>query len=295
MNPFLLASLGVGAVLAVVAFLFLYSTKEVTSEIEQEDRTYRDSLSPLLKLLWGPVRFVEHVMTRHFPQRMLENTQKALQLSGAHYTMSPEQFHALKYVSAVIFAVLSAGICVLMAGELLAMAPIGAGLLGYFYPSIWLADLRKKREKLILKTLPTFLDYITMSVEAGLNLAGALNQAIEKGPEGPLRNEFYTVVRDLRAGLQRSEALRRMETRLQLPAITSFVSAVIQAEKMGSGLAPTLRSQAEQRRIERFQRAEKMAMEAPVKLIFPLVMFIFPITFIVLGFPIVTKIMGSGM
>jgi tight adherence protein C len=103
------------------------------------------------------------------------------------------------------------------------------------------------------------------------------------------------VVRDLRAGVPRADALRRMETRLDMTEITSFVGAVIQAEKMGARLGPVLRGQAEQRRTERFQRAEKLAMEAPVKLILPLIMFIFPVTFIVLAFPIVMKFMQEGM
>ena len=134
-----------------------------------------------------------------------------------------------------------------------------------------------------------------MCVEGGLNLQGALGQAMEKAPPGPLRNEFAIVLRDLRSGLPRAEALRRMADRLDIPEITSFVSSIIQAEKMGASLATVLRVQSEQRRDERFQRAEKMAMEAPVKLVAPLIMFIFPVTFIVLGFPIVIKFMGEGM
>ena len=103
------------------------------------------------------------------------------------------------------------------------------------------------------------------------------------------------VVRDLRSGLPRADALRRMDERLVMPEITSFVGTVIQSEKMGASLGNALRSQAEQRRTERFQRAEKQAMEAPVKLIGPLMMFIFPCTFIVIGFPIVIKFMKSGL
>ena len=136
---------------------------------------------------------------------------------------------------------------------------------------------------------------MVMSVEAGLNMAGAISQAVAKGPAGPLKSEFAFVLRDLRAGLTRAEALRRMEERLRLPQISSFVSAVIQAERMGASLGSTFRAQAEQRRAERFQRAEQLAMEAPVKLIFPLVAFIFPVTFLVLVFPIAMKFLQSGV
>ena len=118
---------------------------------------------------------------------------------------------------------------------------------------------------------------------------------MDKGARGPLRNEFSIVLRDLRSGLSRAESLRRMSDRLKIQDITTFVSAIVQAEKMGASLANVLRLQSEQRRSERFQRAEKQAMEAPVKLVFPLVIFIFPITFIVLGFPIAMKFLAEGV
>ena len=162
-------------------------------------------------------------------------------------------------------------------------------------PVIWLSDTRKRRDDAVIRTLPVYLDFLTMCVEGGLNLQGALGQAMEKGSPGPLRNEFAVVLRDLRAGLSRSDALRRMAERLDVQEITSFVSSIVQAEKMGASLANVLRVQSDQRRNERFQRAEKQAMEAPVKLVFPLVLFIFPVTFIVLLFPIAMKFIGEGM
>jgi tight adherence protein C len=168
-------------------------------------------------------------------------------------------------------------------------------ILGFVMPDIWLSDTRKRRELAVIRAMPTYLDFITMAVEAGLNLQGALGQAMEKAPKSPLRNEFAIVLRDLRSGLPRAEALRRMADRLDVKEVTSFVSAMIQAEKMGSSMATVLRVQAEQRRSERFQRAEKQAMEAPIKLVGPLILFIFPVTFIVLGFPIVMKFMAEGM
>jgi len=174
------------------------------------------------------------------------------------------------------------------------LALLAAAAFGFVYPRVWLKESLKRRQKLMVKALPVYLDFLTMGVEAGLNMAGAIGQAVAKGPAGPLKNEFAFVLRDLRAGLTRAEALRRMDERVRIPQVTSFISAVIQAERMGASLGPTFRSQADQRRTERFQLAEKLAMEAPVKLIFPLVAFIFPVTFLVLMFPIAVKFMQSG-
>jgi len=118
---------------------------------------------------------------------------------------------------------------------------------------------------------------------------------MEKAPKGALYSEFGIVMRDIRSGLSRADSLQRMSDRLDVKDVTTFVRAVIQAERLGSSMKKTLKVQSEQRRNERFQRAEKLAMEAPIKLVAPLIMFIFPVTFIVLGFPIVMKFLGEGL
>jgi tight adherence protein C len=168
-------------------------------------------------------------------------------------------------------------------------------LAGWAYPAIWLKDCLQKRRRELVRALPFFLDIITLCVEAGLNFQGAVVQAVDKGPSGVLKDEFQRVLRDIRAGRSRADALRALTQRLKEPSVSNFVSAVIQAESMGMNLGPVLRAQADQRRTERFLRAEKLAMEAPVKMLFPLIAFIFPCTFIVLFFPIVMKFMNSGL
>ena len=175
------------------------------------------------------------------------------------------------------------------------VAAMAGGLAGWSYPGIWLRDRMALRKRQLHKTLPFFMDLITLCVEAGLNLQGALNQAVMKGPKGVLCDEFKRVLRDTRNGKARSDALRTMSERLQEPSVTNFISAMIQAERMGMNLGPVLLAQADQRRSERFLRAEKLAMEAPVKLLLPLIAFIFPCTFIVLFFPIAIQFMHSGM
>jgi len=128
---------------------------------------------------------------------------------------------------------------------------------GYMLPLITLNDLRKKRQLAIVKALPVYLDFITMAVEAGLNLTGAVIQAVDKGPDGPLRVELEKVIRDLRAGVPKVDAFRAMGERVRTSEVNSLVSALAQAERTGASVGATLRIQADQRRVERFQRAEK--------------------------------------
>jgi len=284
----------VGVLVGTCALALIYSVSRLKSEVPAEDREYMDPLPFALKIVWPLVRFLEFHLCAFIPPHMLERTHEKLQLTGVGYLLNAEQFYAVRIISVLAFFGVTWGVLEMMHKHSPDILLVSLAL-GYFYPEIWLRDVRARRYKAVQKALPVYLDFITMAVEAGLNLTGAINQAMEKGPAGPLRHEFFMVVRDLRSGLPRADALRRMEKRLAMSEITSFVGTVIQAEKMGARLGAALRSQAEQRRTERFQRAEKAAMEAPVKLIGPLMIFIFPITFIVLGFPIVVKYMGSGM
>lgn len=290
----LVIAIVIGCMIGLAFWLAVTSIGQLKGEVPPEDREYMDPLPPMLKLVWPLVTFIEYHLTARFPPDWLEKTHKKLQETGVGYLMSAEQFYAVRVFSAIATTLVSWVLLGAIEQDSFLMLVLFA-LGGYFFPLIWLGDMREQRRKAVLRSLPVYLDFITMAVEAGLNLNGALNQAMDKGPPGPLRNEFYMVVRDLRAGVPRADALRRMEKRLDMEEITSFVGAVIQAEKMGARLGTALRVQAVQRRTERFQRAEKLAMEAPVKLILPLIVFIFPVTFIVLAFPIVMKFLMEGM
>ena len=287
-------ALAIGLMVGLSVMLAFHSLSSLNAEVPLEDREYMDALPPMLNTVWPLISFIEYHLTARFPPDWLEATHKRLQETGVGYLMSAEQFYAVRVFAAVVVPAVGAILLAAVEAEdltLLFLLAVG----GYYFPLIWLGDVRAKRRKDVLRALPVYLDFITMAVEAGLNLNGALNQAMDKGPTGPLRNELYMVVRDLRAGVPRADALRRMEKRLDMEEITSFVGTVIQAEKMGARLGTALRVQALQRRTERFQRAEKLAMEAPVKLILPLIVFIFPVTFIVLAFPIVMKFLMEGM
>lgn len=289
---FVAALVGIGFVGFVAAVI--HSTMQLKQEIPEEDREYLDPLPRVLRMLWPLVRFMDYHLCHRLPPRLMRGPAEALRLSGLLYLMSPQQFIAVSLLSLVGFVFVAAA-ALSMIDSAKPLYLLIAGALGYCYPRIWLGDSLKRRRKQIVRALPTYLDFLTMGVEAGLNIAGAITQAVDKGPAGPLKNELALVLRDLRSGLTRTEALRRLDDRVRVPQVTSFVSAVVQAERMGASLGATFRYQAEQRRTERFQLAEKLAMEAPVKLIFPLVAFIFPVTFVVLMFPIAVKFAQSGV
>lgn len=258
-------------------------------------RTYMDPLPFKMRLIWPLVLFVSHYFGRFLSADYLTKTQSKLMKAGLSFRYTPEQFFSLKVVICVLLTTMTILLFKLVesiAGrELLSFALLLiTAVFGYWIPTFKLNEARKKRERAVVKMLPTYLDFITMAVEAGLSLGGSLAQSTINGPDGLLKDELQHVNRDIKSGAGRVEALQAMATRLDLKEVTGVVAAIAQAEKTGASIGTTLRVQADQQRIERFQRAEKQAMEAPVKLIFPLVAFIFPTTFIVLGFPIVMKV-----
>jgi tight adherence protein C len=162
-----------------------------------------------------------------------------------------------------------------------------AGILGFFLPDRLVADLRKSRERKILRALPGAVDVLSLSVEAGLEFLIAIQRLVEQRRFGPLRDELTTVLNDVRLGHSRSEALKAFATRVEMPEVSSFVSVLVQADALGASIGPVLQSQAERMRVERFQRAEREGARASQKILFPLVLFIFPAVLIVIIGPVV--------
>ena len=230
------------------------------------------------------------VINRRFMWPDYENKmRRSLIRAGEPQAFKPEDIMALQEISAALGLV--AGLILVNAvGENLAWSLLFF-LFGAYYPLIWVNDQVKKRHLLISRALPYNLDLLTLSVEAGLDFTGALAKVVEKGKAGPLREELQIVLKQLKMGKTREEGLKAMIARVDLPSLTTFVTALIQADKMGTSLGKVLRIQSTQLRIDRTQRAEKLAGEAPVKMLFPLIACIFPTVFIVLFGPIVFSFM----
>jgi tight adherence protein C len=160
-------------------------------------------------------------------------------------------------------------------------------LAGGLLPTLSLDDRVKRRHNTMLRQLPFHLDLLTLGVEAGLDFTAALAKMVEKGKPGPLREEFSFMLSQIRVGVSRSQAMRDLATRVDLPQLTTFLSALIQADKLGMSIGKVLRVQSESVRVERSQRAEKRANEAPVKILIPLVLFVFPTIWIILFAPMI--------
>jgi len=250
---------------ASILLIFWLANQEF-DELNEEDREYKDPLPPFLRSIWPVVRWADRRIAVFVPPPLRAQVEKKLITGGLIHLIEPGQFAALKVVTAILALIpyLLVAVAIKRLDIVWVLVSLTAG---FFMPDLWLGDIRKAYVKRVCKELPTLLDFLTLGVESGQNLGGAIRLTIAKAPKGVLRQEFARVMRDISAGVARAEALLRMQARVDIREVTVMVAAMIQAEKVGASLGPVLRDQATQRRTERFLAAEKKAFEAPVKMI----------------------------
>lgn len=261
-----------------------------------EDETWRDRPPVLFRLLRPMINLFSHRVAEGMRSYSADLIRDRLYAAGVGYAIKAEEFVVCRRLGLAIGLILCAYTYAVVdlrspwwSGFLFVMIPVG-----YFYPDIWLRDATKRRQHRIEREFPFCLDLLVLGMRAGLNFASAISHAMEKMPQGPLKLEFGRFLRDTRTGVNRREALIRLARRVRLGSIGNFVAAVNQAEESGGELGDILLQQSQQRRKERFLRAETLANKAPVKLLFPLVFLLFPMTFIIIGVPVVTKLIHNG-
>lgn len=162
----------------------------------------------------------------------------------------------------------------------------------WWLPIIWLKQRYQQRLKAIERALPFFLDMVGLGLGSGQNLQASLQLACDHLHQGALKTEWLQTLSDIRTGIARSEALRQLSLRIELVAVRQLISALIQGESLGQGMAQIVEVYGAQQRAQRLMNAEKLALQAPVKMLFPLALFIFPCTFLVLGFPVIVQLFG---
>ncbi len=217
---------------------------------------------------------------------------RTLQSAGRPFHLTPLTFLAIQEASGFLLLLFSFFLPSVKGIDYVFSSVVALGL-GCAAPLLWLQHLQLARHKKIFRDLPYIIDLLTLAVEAGLDFTTAIKKVVEKGKAGPLKNELAVMLQEVQMGKTRKEALQGMAKRVRLPSLTTFISSLIQADQMGTGLAQVLRVQAEQLRSERTLTAERLAHLAPVKLLFPLIFFVFPNVFFILFFPILFQIFSQ--
>ncbi|MGI6469241.1 MAG: type II secretion system F family protein [Syntrophomonadaceae bacterium] len=225
------------------------------------------------------------VFRRLIPNNEKESYDARLRTAGNPYGLNGDSYLVLKYAVFTLSVIIGG-----LTGSITNLLLFGAA--GLILPDLWLKAVASQREAEVLKSLPNFLDLLNISVQAGLGFDAALQRAVEKYP-GALSSEFGKAMQEMNMGKPRREALKDVAERLNVSEVTIFITAMIQAELLGVSIGNVLQIQSQQARESRRMQAEEKAMQAPVKMLLPLVTFIFPVLFIILLGPAFIKLMET--
>lgn len=254
------------------------------------------SLSFRDRILIPILRRIAEITTKFTPQKQIDETRKLIEQAGMAGSMEPTTFLTIRIVATVGVALAAFMVFFVLSPSrnpnALMYTAAGAAL-GFYFPILWIKGKVTRRQDGILKSLPDALDLLTICVEAGLGFDQAMGKVYEKW-DNDLAIGFGRVLREIQLGKLRREAMRDMSNRMGVPDVTSFVAAVIQADQLGVSMTKILRVQSDQMRVKRRQRAQEKAHQAPVKMMIPMVMLIFPSLWIVLLGPAIIMLMGSS-
>jgi tight adherence protein C len=238
------------------------------------------------------------IAERFTPQNALQTTRQRLELAGNPRGLDPTLFWLSRFIAAIGFGgvmlfLMTAGLDA-WSWTVKLLVVFGFAVLGFYIPELLLTSKIQRRQKEIRKSMPDALDLLTICVEAGLGFDGAMARVSEKW-DNELSLEFGRVLREIQLGKLRRDALRDMAERMGVGEMTSFVAAVIQSEQLGVSMAKVLRIQSDQMRIKRRQHAEEEAHKAPIKMLIPMALLIFPSICIVLMAPAILLMMRSAI
>ena len=250
------------------------------------------------RIIYPIARKLGELALRFTPQNAIQQTTKKLERAGGPGGMDATVFWALRIAGLSLGALLFFVATIAPEGSFLKgrglLIGIPAAAMGFFLPELWLQGRISKRQTDVRKALPDALDLLTICVEAGLGFDAAMSKVYEKW-DNVVAISFGRVIREIQLGKLRRDALKDMAERLSVSEMTSFIAAVIQSEQLGVSLARVLRIQADQMRIKRRQIAQEAAAKAPIKMLIPMALLIFPSICIVLMTPAVLMLMQSAL
>lgn len=219
-----------------------------------------------------------------------------IKTGGLASELNEDEFIGLQILWGIMFPIF---ILILNFALEMGLSPImlvGLGGIGFYLPQVHAKGQKKRRELSVRADLPFYIDLLALSVEAGLDFFSAIQKIVDKasGTDSVLAEEFAIVLKDIKIGSAKSDALREMAERIDMPEMTSFVAVLIDAEATGASISQVLKDQSVQMRLERFVRAEKAGAQASQLILLPLMLFILPAVFIIVFGPVAVSFVYGG-
>ncbi len=276
-----------GFILSLFGFESVKLSPELRKEIKKGS-WYR----PKDEVVARPLIFTRPLYpVNHFLLLKVFREKIELKLAMAELNLLPEDYLGIKelFTLALFF------VAFFITKQIKPMDILVVILLGFFFPDLYLKRKIQRRKQLILKALPTAIDLISLCVGGGLEFMVGVSWVVARYPTNPLIKEFSRIIHDVKMGMSRQDALKDMAKRVEVPEISSFVNALVHAHRMGTPIADVLNILAEEARRQRFQRGERKALTAPIKMLFPLIAFIMPVVAIIVAGPILLQFFKGGL
>ena len=279
----LLAAVCAGISCGCLGFLFLKRFSSM--ELEKRDLTREKRVPLVFKVVLPLLSLTRPLASSNSCALWRKREQVKLEMAGYSIVFSAEDFVAIKLLYSLLALV------ILFAGALTGKLaiPFLMGVLIAVYPRVWMSATIKARQLSIMKALPNLLDVLTLSVESGRDLISSLRDSLARRRPDALGEELLQAFSEIQLGRKRSEALKAMAERVRQIDLTATVNAICQADELGVSIGQQLRIQSDMQRAKRFALAEKLANEASVKIIIPVVLFILPAVFIILLGPLLLQ------
>lgn len=271
-----------------------FKASEALEEVEVDKTKKVDFLVKVTKPFYKRY-FLPMVQGSKSKNKIRAKYRQKLANAGLTKDLTPEEFVSLK-----LFMILGGPFVFLAVRAFLeedwplSLTPV-MGVVGFFYPNIWLNGKVQRRNQDILRAMPFIVDMLALSVEAGLDFMAAIQRVIEKAPPSPLVEEFETLIRETKIGSSRAEGLRQMSWRVNMIEINSFCATLIAADSVGASIGPILKQLSNELRVKRSSRAEQLGATAATKILIPMIFFILPAVLVAIFAPMVLKMMTGKL
>jgi tight adherence protein C len=286
----------IGLGVFVVAKMLLQEEESRAAQENLAELRQRQASNGLVKITrpFFTQYVVPMVRGKPFWDEMRKTYRRKLIASGLKSELTPDEFISFKLFLILFFPIVGG---VLNAADMLSLSwwmLLGSGAIGWFYPDLWIRTRLSARQKQILKSMPFIVDLLALSTEAGLDFVGAIGKVVEKANPSPLVEEFGQLLKEIKVGASRHEALREMGLRIDMTQVNSFVAILISSDQMGASIGKVLRQQSDAIRTDRLVRAEKAGAAAAQKVIIPLVFLIMPAVMLMVFGPFALSWFYSG-
>lgn len=285
----------IGVAVYLFASMILSSNNDAQSLLWASDDEPAKSRSPFIEFS----RPLVHKFCLSFAAKVKspgyrKSVREKIEVAGLQRELNVDEFIGLQILWGVLFPIVLVFLNFTMELGYSPVFLIMMGAVGAYFPHLHANTEKKKRYQSVIVDLPFFIDLLALSTEAGLDFIGSIQRVVEKAENSVLADELGQVLRDLKLGSTRAEALRKMADRLDIPEITSFVTVLIDADSTGASIGHVLKQQSVQMRLERFTRAEKEGAKASQTILIPLMLFILPAVFLMVFGPVIISFMGGG-